>query len=280
MTEENVKEIPQEEIKESQPLKEVRKESWGMLVTKSTVRLKIWQILQLFGELNVTQISNLLEESKSTASRHLSGMEEDGLVISREDDACCPGRISPKVFRINIDILKGKNAIEAEQGYPKDFQERIEYIKKEIQTNRASIEMISGIMRLLEPIYNEVEDLIKEGSPESLKKADEIFKEYMWGSEEGENITWFSFSYQGEKMYFLDHKIHEASHKVLSDDFNLETFIEERLKLKAEWEEAKKEQEDASIPKSYGRFGIMMPLKKIFQKNQPTRGKLTSVDQE
>ncbi len=52
-------------------------ESWGMLVTKSTVRLKIWQILELFGEMNVTQISNLLKESKSTVSRHLNYMEQD-----------------------------------------------------------------------------------------------------------------------------------------------------------------------------------------------------------
>ncbi|MBN2155516.1 MAG: winged helix-turn-helix transcriptional regulator [Candidatus Lokiarchaeota archaeon] len=266
MTEDNIRESPQEKLSKNEDEDQIT-ESWGMLVTKSTVRLKIWQILQLFGELNVTQISNLLKESKSTASRHLNGMEEDGLVKSREDSACCPGRIAPKIYTINNDIYKVKSGIEMEQGYPKDFNKRIEYIQSEIQTNRASIEMITGIMRLLEPIYNEVEALIKEGSPESLVKADELFKEYMWGPN-GENITWFQFRYQTPKMYFLERKIHEASYKILSDDFDSESFEGERLKLKAELEEAKKEQQDAAIPKKYGRFSIFMPLKKIFEKNQ------------
>jgi DNA-binding transcriptional ArsR family regulator len=225
MTEEKIKEMPQEEIKSSEDNKRV--ESWGLLVTKSTVRLKIWQILELFGEMNVTQISNLLKESKSTVSRHLNGMLEDGLVISREDEACCPGRIAPKLFSINHDIRKVKSGIEMEQGYPKDFNERIDYIGKEIQTNRSSIDMIAGIMRLLEPIYDEVEELIKEGSPESLKKADEIFLKYMWGPN-GENITWFTFAYQTPKMYFLQKKISDFSYKILKDEYDTSKFEEER----------------------------------------------------
>jgi DNA-binding transcriptional ArsR family regulator len=265
MTEEKIKESPGD-VSSSEEKPE-RVESWGLLVTKSTVRLKIWQILQLFGELNVTQISNYLKESKSTVSRHLNGMFDDGLVKSREDESCCEGRIPPKLFSINDMVYKQKSGIEMEQGYPDDFNERIDYIQKEIQTNRSSIEMISGIMRLLEPLYKEVEDLIKEGSPESLELADKIFQKYMWGPK-GENITWFQFNYQTPEMYFLEKEIHEVSYKVLSDDYDPESFEEERLRLKEKLKQAKVGQKDPSVPKKYGRFAIFMPLRKIFNRNK------------
>ncbi len=67
------------------------------------------------------------------------------------------------------------------EGLPKDFLKRVDFIKSEIQTNRSSIAMISGIMDLLLPIYDEVESLIKQDTEESLKKADELFNQYMWG---------------------------------------------------------------------------------------------------
>ncbi|MHA1110919.1 MAG: helix-turn-helix domain-containing protein, partial [Promethearchaeota archaeon] len=142
--------------------------NWGMNVTKSTVRLKIWQILQLFGEMNVTQISNLLKESKSTVSRHLVGMVEDRLVSSREDKSCCEGRIPPKVFTIEKKIMSKGSMQEIK--FPEELDEQINFIKAEIQTNRSSIDMITGIMKLLHPIYNEIELLIKTGDDASHAK--------------------------------------------------------------------------------------------------------------
>ncbi len=147
-----------------------------------------------------------------------------------------------------------------------DLHERIDYYKKELQTNRASIEMITGIMKLLVPIYNEVEALIKEGTDESYQKADELFKNYMWG-ENKENITWFTFSYQTPKAYELQYKLQKWGYEILKDDFDLEKFEEKRLKLKAEMKEVSIEQKDPTIKKKYGRFGIMMPLRKIFKRN-------------
>lgn len=264
MTEENTKEIPQTGIESSE--NKEKQWNWGTLVTKSHVRLKIWQILKLFGEMNVTKISNLLKESKSTVSRHLNGMEDDGLVKSREDESCCEGRIAPKLFSIN-DVEKSmKVSSDQNQGMPEDFHERVEFIKSEIQTNRSSIAMITGIMKLLLPIYDEVEQLMKEGTEESMHKADKIFHKYVWG-DEGENITWFKFNYVTRKYLEADNKLHMLSYKLLSDDYDPQAFEEKRLKLKEEFKAAKAEQKDASIPKKYGRFGIDMPLRKIFKKN-------------
>lgn len=264
MTEGKTTEIIQESI-ESSKNDEIC-ESWGTLVTKSHVRLKIWQILKLFGELNVTQISNLVEDSKSTISRHLNGMEENGLVKSREVQSTYEGRISPKLYCINDDIEKIKCGMDQNQGLPKDFIKRIEFIKSEIQANRASIEMISGIMKLLIPIYDEVEGLVKKNTPESLQKAEDVFKNYMWG-EDGENITWFKFNYVIPQMYDLQYRINEWSYKALKEDADPKKIEEERLKLQTELAEANLLQKDPKVSKKYARLGIDLPLRNIFKKN-------------
>ena len=243
---------------------------WGTLVTKSQVRLKIWQILQLFGELNVTQISNLLKESKSTVSRHLNSMEQDKLVNRRDAKPSCDGRIAAKVYWINHDIQKCSSEVDQSEGLPTEFSKRLEFIRTEIQTNRSSIAMISGIMELLLPIYSEVESLLKQNTPESLQKADEIFMNFMWG-EKGINITWFNFSYTTSKMHDLRNKIYDWSYKALKEDADLEEIEEKRLELSKELKEAKAEKEDHSSPKKYGTFGIDMPLRKIFKKNRVTK---------
>ncbi|MHA1111680.1 MAG: winged helix-turn-helix domain-containing protein [Promethearchaeota archaeon] len=264
MTEGKIAEPTQEQIESSKD-DEVC-EPWGMLVTKSTVRLKIWQILELFGEMNVTQISNLLKESKSTVSRHLNSMEQDDLVKSRKVESTWDGRIASKVFNINSEI-KLRGGMDQSEGLPKDFKKRIEFIKSEIQTNRSSIIMMTGIMELLLPIYNEVESLIKQDTEESLKKADELFNQFMWG-DKGENIAWFKFGYHTPKMQDLTIKIYNWSRKILKDDYDLEKFNEERLELKEEMVQAKKEQEDPTISKKYAQLGIDVPLRKIFMKNR------------
>ena len=260
------------ELKHSEiPIKEEAQDEeqpvWGTLVTKNPVRLKIWQILSLFGELNVTQISNLLKESKSTVSRHLNSMELDKLVNRRIVKATCDGRIAPKLYSINYEVKNMQSNESQEEGLPKDFDNRIDFIKTEIQTNRSSITMIKGIMDLLLPIYNELEDLIKLGTPEALQKADEIFMEYMWG-EKGKNITWFKFGYLTPEMRSLTYEIDKWAYNSLKDkDFDHEKFEEKRIQLKKEYTEAKKLQDDPLQTKKYAHLGIQLPLRKIFKKN-------------
>ncbi len=266
MTEGKISEQFQENI-ESNEVEEKEGLIWGTLVTKSHVRLKIWQILELFGELNVTEISNLLEESKSTVSRHLKSMEQDKLVNSRKCEAICDGRINPKLYSINYEIKCSKSNENQEEGLPTDFAKRIKFILTEIQTNRSSITMIKGIMDLLLPIYEEVEDLIKIGTPEALQKADKIFMEYMWGPE-GKHITWFLFLYLTPEMKDLRYRIEKWAYKGIEEEnFDSEKFEEERLQLKKEYTEAKSEQEDPLVKKKYAKLGIDLPLRKIFKKN-------------
>jgi hypothetical protein len=170
------------------------------------------------------------------------------------------------VFNINQEV-KMKGTMDQAEGLPKDFSKRIEFIKAEIQTNRSSIAMMKGIMDLLLPIYNEVEELIKQDTEESLQKADELFNHYMWG-DKGENITWFKFGYKVPKMHDLSYQINEWAYKLLKDDYDVENFKEERQGLKEELEQAKREQEDPKISKKYAHLGIDLPLRKIFKKNR------------
>jgi len=58
-------------------------QDWIQLINKHKLRYEIWTILQLHNELNVTEISHLVKQSKSTVSRVLIQMEKDCLIISR-----------------------------------------------------------------------------------------------------------------------------------------------------------------------------------------------------
>ncbi len=69
-------------------------------------------------------------------------------------------------------------------------------------------------------------------------------------------------------MHDVRYKIDLWAYKLLKDDYNLEKFNEERLKLKTELEEAKQLQKDPTISKKYATLGIDLPLRKIFKKNR------------
>ncbi len=61
-------------------------ENFFTLLGKHNLRFDIWNILQIYNVANITQISAMVEKSKSTVARHLKLMETDGLILSRKDD--------------------------------------------------------------------------------------------------------------------------------------------------------------------------------------------------
>ena len=54
---------------------------WESLISKHKLRYDIWMFLNLYHELNVSQISKWVKQSKSTVSRVLISMESDGLLV-------------------------------------------------------------------------------------------------------------------------------------------------------------------------------------------------------
>ncbi|MFX1481426.1 MAG: hypothetical protein ACFFCI_25380 [Promethearchaeota archaeon] len=81
----------------------ILEEEWLSLIDKHELRYEIWAILNLYYELNVTQISHLVKKSMSTVSRVLISMKKDGLVLSRrgEKKKGEGEKIPPKYYRIN-----------------------------------------------------------------------------------------------------------------------------------------------------------------------------------
>ena len=81
-------------------------ENWFRLLGKHNIRFYLMSILLVFDELNITQISHMVEQSKSTVARHLKSMEEDGMIISRKADKHQKGKIPPKLYQLNKKLLK------------------------------------------------------------------------------------------------------------------------------------------------------------------------------
>lgn len=168
-------------------------ENWFYLFGKHNLRFDIWNILQIYTEANVTQISNMVEQSKSTVARHLKLMEKDGLILSRKRDKAQKGKIPPKLFRINRKLSQVVENGPVNKLPPNDPSELIEFYKKEIQTYRGTIYRYKLLLDLLNPLLDDFEDHLDD-----VDAAKEIYDKYF-------NITklepWFAFYYVSDKYY-------------------------------------------------------------------------------
>jgi len=187
-------------------------ENYFSLLAKHNLRFDIWNILQIYDEVNVTQISNMVKQSKSTVARHLQLMELDGLVTSRVSDKKIKGKIPPKIFTINRKLLQIFQYSPINKPPPKDLNKLIEYYEKAIQEDRAGIYRFKQLLNLLEPLLESFEE--KFGNIEKAKRMYEKFFNYT------KLTPWFVFFYLNEKYY---------------DDFMKlqKKFIQDALKLLA-----------------------------------------------
>ena len=168
-------------------------ENWTFLFGKHNLRADIWNILQIYNEANVTQISNMVEQSKSTVARHLKLMEEDSLILSRVAEKVQKGKIPPKLFRINRKLFQIWENSPVNKAPPDDPTKLIEFYKKEIQMYRATIYRYKFILDSLNPLLDDLEDHL-----EDIDAAKEIYDKYF-------NFTklspWFAYCYFSDKYY-------------------------------------------------------------------------------
>jgi len=136
-------------------------EEWDQLIAKHKLRFEIWALLELHNELNVTQITHYVDQSKTTVARHLKLMEKDGLLISRTAKKVVKGRIPPKIYQINPKFKKEE--IEEENFY-----------KRVITHYRKAGYNISKLLSYLNPLLNLLENELDD--PESAK---DIYDEYL-----------------------------------------------------------------------------------------------------
>ena len=226
---------------------------WYYLIAKHFLRFDIFNILEVFVELNVTQISKLVEQSKSTIARHLKSMEEDGIIVSRISSEAQKGKIPPKLYSINrklfplvkyitMDLLEISNKEEKS----KTPIELIRLYEKQIKIYRSAIYQITKLMNFLNPLLNKFEEEL-----DNIGKASKTHKKYFTGKLD----PWFM------QVYVSD-KYHEKFSDLYFD------FVKKGTKL------LKEQNDDPEVKeRAFVYFNAFMPLKAYFEIYQKMKKK-------
>ena len=169
-------------------------ENWFHLMGKHNIRIDLMNILLVFDELNITQISHMVEQSKSTVARHLRSMEEDGLIISRKSGKHKKGKIPPKLYQLNKKLQQVLEYRPINPTPPTDPKELVEFYKREISMYRVFNHSFHFLLNLLTPLLNSF-----ELSLDDLPSAKKVYDKYF--SFESKLTPSFGWSYLSEKYY-------------------------------------------------------------------------------
>jgi predicted transcriptional regulator len=169
-------------------------ENWFYLVGKHNIRFDIMNILLVFDELNITQISHMVEQSKSTVARHLKLMEKDGLIVSRTANEYQKGKIPPKLYQSNKKLLQVIDSSPVNPVPPVDPKELVEFYKRVIDMHRVAIHSFKILLDLLNPLLNSFE-LQLDNIPNAKKIHDNFF------SFDSKLSPFFGWTYFSEKYY-------------------------------------------------------------------------------
>lgn len=215
----------------------ILEEEWLSLIDKHELRYEIWALLNLYHELNVTQISHLVKKSMSTVSRVLISMKKDGLILSRrgEKKEGEGEKIPPKYYRINEKYHKKTEIKATDIEPPTDPQKLREFYISEIKNYRNAIYNIHKLLDLLNPLFNVFEDQLDD-----IGKAKRIYNSYLSGT----NEPWFNI------MYF--------------DDERYEKFLDIRIEYLLRLEKLAREQE-LNANNAFVYLDASLPLKSIFE---------------
>ncbi len=208
------------------------------LFAKHELNADIWMVLNMYPELNVTEISNLVKQSKSTVSRHLNEMEADGFILSREKESAISGRIPSKCYKINPNAFKGQK--DSTMGLPVDPVKRLEYIRSEIRMYQIDAHEIQKILEYQSKVMKNLDQEIT-----NVEKADEIFKTYLSGDLE----PFVAVSFHNPEEF-------RQLHKLIND------FFTEKRKCCGEGVD---EASDGKAGKDYCFFMGTMQLKALFE---------------
>lgn len=169
-------------------------ENWFHLLGKHNIRFDLMNILLVFDELNITQISHMVEQSKSTVARHLKNMEKDGMIISRKADKHQKGKIPPKLYQINKKLLQVFEHSLINLSPPADPKKLVEFYKREIDVRRVLIHNFNILLNLLNPLLNSFELFFDD-----LPRAKKIYDKYF--SSDSKLDPFFGWTYFSEKYY-------------------------------------------------------------------------------
>ncbi len=150
-------------------------ENWIHLIGKHKLRLEIMNILQIYDELNITQLSQKVEQSKSTVARHLKSLEKHGIVISRKAkvDEYEVGKIPPKIYRRNLKLIEILQYAASLVPPPDNEEELREFYRKQINATRNSFGFFKWLLEKLDPLLDKF-----EGQLDDISKARETWEKY------------------------------------------------------------------------------------------------------
>jgi len=169
-------------------------ESYFHLLGKHNIRFDLFNILLVFDELNITQISHMVEQSKSTVARHLKNMEEDGMIISRKANKHQKGKIPPKLYQLNKKLLQIIEYSPINPKPPADPKKKVEFYKRVIISSRVFIHSFNILLDLLNPLLNNF-----ELSLDDFSNAKKIYDKYF--SFDSKLAPSFGYTYFSEKYY-------------------------------------------------------------------------------
>jgi len=149
------------------------KGEWDQLIAKHKLRFEIWAILELHNELNVTQITHYVEQSKTTVARHLKLMEKDRLLISRIAKEVVKGRIPPKIYQINPKFKEQLLELD-EMSISEDPQKLKQFYKREVINYRKMTYNIKKLLDYLDPLLDILESQLGD-----IEKAKNTYDEYL-----------------------------------------------------------------------------------------------------
>jgi len=168
--------------------------NWEYLISKHTARYDIWMFLNLYHELNVSQISKYIKQSKSTVSRVLKSMESDGLLISKRGKKKVGERerIPPKYYRISEKYRKEEEIQKKVLEIPSDPLELRDFLLSEIRYYKSAVYNVIRLVNYLGSSLNHLDDNL-----EDIEKAKEIYTEFLSGINEPE----FNFVFLDKKRF-------------------------------------------------------------------------------
>lgn len=244
------------------------KKTWGYLVTKHPLRYKIWSILDVFGEMNVTELSSYVKESKSTVSRYLIQMENDGLIQAKEEILEKKFRLPKKFYKINpdlkqsiyyerlipefpekmLDFINNYERPNFETKIPEKPEEFLEFLKDRIREQRLSIKMTKMTVNQLTPLLDKIEKALptesKDLTTEDLKGVKELWEKNLCGKNEPLFISWFLTP---DETNYLN-KMNTITYLLFLNKFH---------------ENRKRNFEEGIYENAYSYYQIMLPIRKI-----------------
>ncbi len=153
-------------------------ENYFFLVSKNKLRLEILNILQIYGELNITQLSQKVEQSKSTVARHLHSLEKHGIVVARKarEDEYEPGKIPPKLYQRNLKFFKILQYTISLVPEPDDPEKLREFFRRQTKGIKNSLSFFKWLLEKTDPLFDKILNQLENNN---LDDAREIWLKYI-----------------------------------------------------------------------------------------------------